>query len=132
MSKKIFVICPVRDAPPELNARIKDYITELEALGHHVHWPTRDTNQNDPEGMRICRQNGFAIYDADEVHIWFSPTSTGTLFDIGMFFMASEILGLQKRLVIINKDEVPATNGKKSFNNVLRALADRVPKDIPA
>lgn len=112
LEKKIFLICPVRDANEEEKRFLEDYISNLEQEGHKVHYPPRDTNQNDPIGYNICRENRQAILDADEVHIYFTPKSKGTLFDIGMAFM------MEKPIVFINKHEVLRTE-HKSFQNVL-------------
>jgi len=115
--KKIFIICPVRDATPEEQEFLLNYVKEQEAKGHKVHYPPRDTDQLwDPIGIRICTDNKNAIRDADEVHIYWNTRSSGSGFDLGMTFM------LGKPIKLINKDQVPKTDGKKSFNNVLNAL----------
>jgi hypothetical protein len=117
--KKVFIICPVRDATPDVDKMIREYIKELEGKNYEVHYPPRDTNQNDPIGINICTQNMQAVMNADEVHIYWTDYSKGSLFDLGMTFMA------RKPLKIINRDEVEETDGKKSFNNVLRELDRR-------
>ncbi len=117
--KRIFVICPVRNVDAETNEAIRNYIHGLEERGYKVHWPFRDTNQNDPVGLNICSENREAIYLADEVHIWFDVKSQGSLFDIGITF--AFIRDLDKKVVIINKDQVLPTP-HKSFQNVLLAL----------
>jgi hypothetical protein len=114
---KVFIICPVRDATPEVDKEIREYIKELEDKNHEVHYPPRDTNQNDPIGVNICTENMMAIMNADEVHIYWTEYSTGSLFDFGMAFLA------RKPIKLINK--VEATDGKKSFNNVLKELDRR-------
>jgi len=45
---KIFLICSVRDATDEEKIEQEEYIKRLERAGHGVHWPPRDTDQNDP------------------------------------------------------------------------------------
>ena len=119
MKKKIFLICPVRNITEEQKEKTKQYIERLEQQGHKVHWPPRDTNQDDPIGLRICTDNAAAIIWADEIHIWWDPNSQGSLFDFGMSFICY-ILG-SKKIVLANPDEVKPTE-KKSFNNVLLAL----------
>lgn len=125
--KKIFLISPVRRPTWNLIKRIRynkeqkkieKYVKYLEAQGHQVHWPIRDTNQNDPVGLRICTDNGRAIYWADEVHIWWVGSS-GSLFDFGMTFML--VLLVAKKVILANPDEVKPTDGK-SFENVLLDL----------
>ena len=115
LEKKIFMICPVREADEEEKAFLQDYISNLEQEGHKVHYPPRDTNQDDPIGYYICRENRQAILDADEVHIYFTPKSKGTLFDIGMAFM------MEKPIVLVNIDKIEKTP-HKSFPNVLIEL----------
>ncbi len=121
---RIFLICPVRNITQEVEAKIRTYVTHCEVAGHAVHWPMRDTDQNDPVGMRICRDNGHAILRADEIHVWYHPASIGSVFDLGMTFMLLEVIKLHKRVVIANPEDVDATDAK-SFPNVLTALAER-------
>jgi len=121
--RRVFVICPVRNADPEVVSKIEAYIKKLEADGRtEVYWPYRDTDQVDPIGFRICCDNGQGIYRADEIHFYYDPKSEGSKFDFGMLFMASAIIGPKKKVVIINRGEVIPTEGK-SFANVLLALA---------
>jgi len=113
--KNIFMICPVRNLTDKENEYLQGYIAEQEAKGHKVHYPPRDTDQDDPIGLNICLQNREAIQDADEVHIYWNPASSGSNFDFGMTFM------VYKPIKFINKDHVPKTP-HKSFQNVLHAL----------
>ena len=122
--KSVFLICPVRNASKEALDAANAYVASLEARGCHVHWPPRDTAQDDPVGLRICGDNGQAILAADEIHVWYDPASQGSIFDLGMVFMASKVIGLPKKVVIVNPEALPPSDGKKSFVNVLRALAE--------
>ena len=110
---KTFLICPVRGH--EMNETI-NYVEKLEAEGWEVHWPPRDTNQHDPTGYRICKDNYKAIYRADVVHIVYDPTSQGSLFDLGVAF------ALRKPLVILN--DIELTEGK-SFANMMTAWSEQ-------
>ena len=116
--KTVFLICPVRGVTDEENELIKDYVDGLEGDGVNVYWPKRDTDQGDSTGLRICEDNRVAIEAADEVHVWFNPVSTGSIFDLGMTF------ALGKKVVLANPEMVEATEGK-SFNNVVLELARR-------
>jgi len=71
---------------------------------------------DDPVGLRICSDNRDAIEAADEIHLWYSASSTGSLFDLGMTF------ALRKKLVLACP--VDTTDGKKGFNNVVNAWAE--------
>lgn len=115
LERKIFLICPVRKATDPEKEFLKRYVSELERQGHKVHYPKRNTNQNDPVGYDICSENRAAIENADEVHIYFNPESPGSLFDFGMAFMA------KKPITFINAEDIPRTP-EKSFQNVLHAL----------
>ena len=112
---KIFVICPVRGGvPPEVVA----WVEAQEKRGNTVHFPPRDTNQDDPTGFAICEQNRDAIRDADEVHIWYESPSEGGHFDRGMAF------AFGKPVVFINDADVAKPEGK-SFPNMIREWARR-------
>lgn len=113
--KKIFLICPVRAVTDEESRFLQDYMANLEANGHKVHFPPRDTNQIDPIGFNICTENRNAIRNADEVHIYWNANSSGSGFDFGMTFM------LEKPVKFINKNKIPKTP-HKSFQNVLHEL----------
>ena len=99
LEKKVFLICPVRDATKKEKESLNRYVTELESKGYGVHYPEKNTVQNYLFGFNICSQNRTAIERADEVHIYFNPTSAGSFFDIGMAFMAG------KSIHIINKND---------------------------
>ncbi|MDI6821135.1 MAG: hypothetical protein QMD65_03090 [Patescibacteria group bacterium] len=129
--KRIFIICPVRHISEEVRKTIEKYVAQKEKEGSEVYWPFRDTDQNDAVGFRICCDNGRAIFRADEVHIWYDKESQGSIFDVGMLFMASIIIGPKKKVVIINRKDVKFTDGKKSFNNVLLALSAKEKINTP-
>ena len=117
--RKIFIICPVRKVSKRVKKIINDYVVKLEQDGATVHWPSRNTNQDDPVGIHICEQNREAIYAADEIHIWFDESSTGSLFDLGMTF--AFLRSMEKTIVLINKDKIFPTP-HKSFQNVILEL----------
>ena len=119
---KIFLICPVAKITPDEEESISKYVSLLEDNGNTVHWPLRDTKQDDPTGgLTICRTNFQAILDADEIHIWYNETSGGSKFDMGGVFMLTEMLGVKKRIVIPNKAEVK-DDAPKSFFQVIKHL----------
>jgi hypothetical protein len=128
--KKIFIICPVRNSDEAVNSRIRIYIQLLERQGYTVHWPPRNTDQNDPIGNMICLANMKAALEADEIHIWYDPNSTGSHFDLGGVFMLIEVLGYRKRVVFMNSTKLPPTP-QKSFINVIRYLAEKNHRQEP-
>lgn len=87
---KTFLICPVRGYSADAHA---EAVQALEAEGWSVHWPPRDTDQNDPVGLRICTDNARAIAGADAVHVIWDGKSQGVLFDLGVAF------ALKKRVI---------------------------------
>lgn len=108
---KTFLISPVRGQSPDAWAA---HVAALEAEGYAVHWPHRDTNQDDAIGLRICHDNAAAIEQADVVHVIWDGASQGCLFDLGMAF------ALGKKVIPVLLPD--ATSGK-SFQNMVRAWA---------
>ena len=100
---KVFVIGPVRKATDTSRNELEKHVAKLEAEGHVVHLPHRDTNQ-DATGLEICKENAEAIAAADEVHLFYLPESLGSHFDLGVTF------ALKKRLRVIKN--VPYGEGK--------------------
>jgi len=88
----IFVISPDREATAEEKNFLENYVREQEKEGKIVYFPSRDTDQNDPVGLRICLTNREAIRKTKEVHAYFNGRSQGTFFDLGMSFMAKKPL----------------------------------------
>lgn len=108
---KSFLICPVRGMDP---AAFGEVVGRLERDGFSVHWPPRDTNQDDPTGLRICRDNLAAISAADVIHVIWDGKSQGCLFDLGAAF------ALGKKVSPIS---LPAPTEGKSFQNMIQAWA---------
>jgi hypothetical protein len=115
LEKSIAIICPVRGLTKQEDEFLQSYVAALEAMKCKVHYPPRDTDQNDPIGLAICTQNKGGIKNAKEVHVYWNSASEGSKFDFGMSFMAD------KPVVLINRDAVQPTP-HKSFQNVLLAL----------
>jgi hypothetical protein len=109
---KIYLICPVRNATPEFFKAAQESVAQLEALGHQVYWPARDTDQVDSTGLRICKDNRGAIEAADEIHVIWDGQSQGSIFDLGIAF------ALRKRIVPVKGSFPPQTEGKSIQNMV--------------
>jgi len=99
--KKIFLICPVRNASPEITEQINAYVAARETEGYEVHWPARDTNQDDKHGWEICTTNFRAMQAAGDVHVWYDPTSFGSIWDLGMLYALQRITGF-RNVVLAN------------------------------
>ena len=109
---KIFLICPVRGIDKDYQEAIESQVANLEQQGNQVYFPSRDTDQDDPTGLNICRQNREAIGNADMVYIIWDGKSTGSLFDLGMAF------AMNKPIRTVIGYFPPATNGK-SFQSMV-------------
>ena len=96
-TKKIFIICSVRGADGEYKDKLENYTELLLSKGFNVHLPHRDTNQK-ATGIEICKQNKKAIYESDEIHIFYNGESQGTHFDMGVAF------ALNKKIVIVENE----------------------------
>ena len=118
MQKKIFLICPVRDADLKTKAILETYVRRVKRLGHKIYYPAWDTNQKDHIGLRICTDNREAIRSSDEIHLFFDPTSKGSLFDMGMAFQ------LEKPIRLINRCKFQFTE-EKSFQSMFMTLHDK-------
>jgi nucleoside 2-deoxyribosyltransferase len=116
---KIFLISPVRLGE---NQDARKYAEGLEKSGHSVHYPIRDTNQEDSTGgWKICQRNMAAIRSADEVHIFYHPESQGIHFDLGVSF------ALGKKVLLINTtDWEEYRNKDKSFLRVIDEWEKRI------
>jgi len=110
---KTFLICPVRGVTLEESRQIGEFVSELENRSS-VYWPSRDTDQDDLIGLRICSDNRAAMIDCDQVFVWWNSESKGSIFDLGMSF------ALRKPIFLANR--VTPTE-QKSFENVLLALS---------
>jgi len=110
-----FLICTVRNATGEQRAAQEGYVSSLEAEGIRVYWPPRDTDQDDPIGLRICSDNRAAMEGADVVRVVWDPESQGSLFDLGMAF------AMRKPIYLVNRKDIKPTE-KKSFTNLLLAI----------
>lgn len=117
---RIYIICPVRGILESERSAIAAYVSRLEEK-HEVHWPLRDTPQDDPIGIEICRCNRRAIEECDEVWVWWDPNSAGSKFDLGIAW------ALRKPLKLI-REFGPTPH--KSFENVLLHWAERKSKKL--
>lgn len=115
MAKRIFIISAVRHSSTAYRENLENYVAALERVGNVVHLPHRDTDQT-ATSLGICTANMNAIKHADEVHIFYSSTSQGTFFDMGVAF------GLGKTIKVIENE--PLTESK-SFANLLNEWAKR-------
>jgi hypothetical protein len=109
----VFLISPVRDSQYPDEVFLMYYVAQLEAQGKKVHYPLWDTKQGDPIGMKMCEQNRDVIRNASEVHLYWTPGSDGSKFDLGMGFMA------RKPLKIVNREAVKTTPYPSLANFVL-------------
>jgi nucleoside 2-deoxyribosyltransferase len=117
---KIYVITSVRNATEEQKEFADNYVAGLEELGHEVHYPPRDVNQDDESGINICEAHRAAMIECDIVDVIWDPSSTGSHFDLGMAYVLQELKGIQIRCV--NKLQ---RTPHKSYTNFLLELEKR-------
>jgi hypothetical protein len=108
--KKKFLICPVRNQDKKTLEIINKFIDDPD-----VYYPKRDTEQNDPTGVDICKQNREAIRNAEEILFIWDGKSEGCLFDLGMAF------AMNKKVTVVS---VPPPTEGKSFQNMVTAYAN--------
>jgi nucleoside 2-deoxyribosyltransferase len=82
---RIFLISPVRHLSAALQVELRHAVEELEAQGHEVHWPFRDTEQAAIE-WAVCERNMAAMAEADLIYVAWRGHSEGVLFDLGVAF----------------------------------------------
>jgi len=93
----IFLISPVRGATEAEKEFLVDYRKSLEQTGKSVYIPFIDTDQTDRIGLKICRTNRAAILKAKEgVHVIWNGKSEGSMFDLGMAYMARKDIAFVK------------------------------------
>lgn len=107
--KKTYLICPVRDVNPLL---VWPVVDQLEIEGWDVYWPARDANQDDATGFNILDVHRFHMNDRPFVHLFWLPSSKGSLFDLGMAFAG------HKELIVLSQPE-PSKPGKSFERMVL-------------
>lgn len=123
---KIYIICPVRKLTNEEKNKILDYVNELEKQGHLIKCPFRDTDQNDEIGLRIIEEHSQDILWANQIHIWWNPTSEGSIWDIAQAYLATRLM--RKKIILINPENIEITPDK-SFTNVLVAICLDLPSN---
>jgi hypothetical protein len=107
-----FLICPVRNATEIEKGYLNYLIEHKEGEGLTIYYPTRDTDQNDHYGLRICADNKLAMMNSEEVWVYWNKESKGSLFDLGMAF------AFDKKVWIINPESLELSE-VKSFDNML-------------
>lgn len=107
---KIYLICPVRNATFDSSKIVSD----LEEIGHTVHFPPRDVDQNDPTGERIVREHFEAMKNCDLVSVVWDAESKGSHFDFGMAYALEKPISILKVL----QGDGPG----KSYLKVMKAM----------
>ena len=115
---KVYIVCPVRHLTEDVRRRILEYVATLEARGNQVRCPFRDTDQSG-DGLSITVAHEQDILWADEIHVWWTPASEGSLWDVAQARMA-RYFQPEKRIVIINADAIHPTPEKSYTNVILR------------
>jgi len=118
------IICSVRNADDDTRKKLVSYKQKLLSQGYaKVYLPHLDTDQK-ASGYEICMQNMQAILKADEIHIFFSPASYGSHFDLGVTFIACHLYP-KKIIKVIENGQMIDAHGQfkllfeKSFGQML-------------
>ena len=109
-----FAIRPVRNITEEFSKKVNESLLNFINAGNTVYDPIRDTDQKDPVGIRICKDNRTAIENADAIIFMWDGKSTGCLFDLGIAF------ALRKPIIIPDYFILQKTD-HKSFQNMIIA-----------
>ena len=81
---RVCIVCPVRKGTPEL---VFDHVAELEKNeDNSVFFPPRDIPKTTPESD-ICQRMLMELDLADEIHVYYSGSSQGVHFDMGVLFV---------------------------------------------
>ncbi len=119
MTKKVYLICPVRNADVTEKKQLDDYVDNLEAKGISVHYPPRDVDQTDDGiGYGISDAHRKAMIECDEIHVFWNGKSIGSHFDLGMAFMLQKFKKI--KFVIVNDYESTA---RRSYGNLLKYIS---------
>lgn len=110
-AQRTFLISPVRGADQAFNRQV---VESLEADGWLVHWPARDTDQNDDVGLSICNTNLCAVFAAHQAHFVWDGKSQGCIFDLGM--------AIAKRKTVTPVHLPPAAD---DFSNTIASILSR-------
>ncbi len=121
MSKRIYLICPVRNRSSQDKEFADGYVSGLEAAGNTVHYPPRDVDQSDDGiGHGISDAHRAFMRSCDEVHVVWDGESVGSHFDFGMAFMLQAF----RDVPIILANPIVKTS-RRSYGNMLSMLSER-------
>ena len=80
---RICIITPVRKGTPKA---VFHHVVKQEKEGHDVFFPPRDIPKTTPESD-ICQRMLMELDLADEIHVYYSGSSQGVHFDMGVLFV---------------------------------------------
>jgi hypothetical protein len=124
IGNKTFVICPVRHAAEEQKAWIEGFVAMKREKGYIVHYPEKNTVQEDAlGGYNICLQNALAMATSESIDIYYDQSSTGSVFDLGVAYALHKPLKLlNKEAIVFNdSDLIDSIIKTWPYNNKLKA-----------
>jgi nucleoside 2-deoxyribosyltransferase len=110
---RVFIIGPVRNMTDVEQSVIANYISGLKQANVEVYYPPVNTDQSDPRGIKICKQNREGIRESQEVIIYWNGKSEGSAFDYGM------ALALRKPILLMNKVNIQEEHSQECFERML-------------
>lgn len=133
--KRVFLICPVRNATDEEKANLQRIIEKYEGMGYLVHYPERDTNQNpfvsntNTGGYNICLANARAIANAQTVVIYYNKSSVGSMFDVGVTYYLTKN-NPNRKFIVENEFDYDETNSiDQKIMELVNLTRDNLPDD---
>jgi len=100
MNNLIYLICPVRRLTSKQELEISAHVALKRDQGYDVKCPYADTDQNDEVGLRIVKEHENDILERDIIHIYWDPTSKGSLWDLAQVRFL-QIAGMKKKIIWI-------------------------------
>ncbi len=130
-TRDVFIICPVRGVSPDESLYLAECVSGLERGGDSVHYPPRDTRQDDQIGLDIVSQNRDALGNARRVKLYWNPKSQGSLFDTGMAFMAEKPLDIINHAAVVKTPDASFENFLLDYESCYSSLSRPAVINVP-
>lgn len=119
LHRKGYLICPVRDVTPGVQAYIDHFVESKSAEGWDIHNPKYDAPQNDPTGIGIYQAHLQAILPAERIFIIWDKNSYGSHVDLGI------AMALGKPIELVT--ELHPDGPSKSFAKIIKDIQQHGP-----
>lgn len=109
--KKVYIICPVRNITKKQKETILKYYDKISKTCD-VYLPFLNNIKNI---LKIYKNNIEALIKADEVHIFWSNNSKGSIFDLAISFVLNKKMKLIKVFDKIDSEILKIIKGGKKL-----------------